>query len=112
MRREKVPFAISTAGILVFLAHFWVGYPANVVLWVIAAILAISSVHWGMRARAQESADDPNRWMPKSASKLGLLILLGLTLSAIFLIVPRDALANRRSGSTGSPRGAFSASSP
>ncbi len=89
MRREIAPFAISTAGILVFLAHFWLGYPFNIILWVVAAVLAISSVHWGMRARAQEAADDKNRWMPESASKLGLLILLGLALSAIFLIVPR-----------------------
>jgi len=89
MRREKAPFVISTAGILVFLAHFWPGYPVNLILWVIAAVLGISSVHWGMRSRAQETPDDRNRWMPESASKLGLLILLGLTLSAIFLIVPR-----------------------
>jgi len=89
MRRERMSFAISIAGVLVFLAHFWLDYPANIILWAIAAVLGISSVHWGMRARAQEAADDRNRWMPVSASRTGWLILLGLTLSAIFLIVPR-----------------------
>ncbi len=89
MRREAAPFAISTAGILVFLAHLWLPYPTNVALWAVAAVLGISSVHWGMRARARQAADDRNRWMPESASKIGFLILLGLALSAIFLIVPR-----------------------
>lgn len=89
MRRETLPFALSLIGVLIYLAHFWLQFPANIVLWAIAAILGISSIHHGMRVRAQQANDDKTRWMPESAIKIGWLMLLGITLSAIFLIVPR-----------------------
>jgi len=89
MRKEMLPFILSLVGILIYLAHFWLQYPANIALWVIAAILGISSIHHGMRVRAQQAGDDKTRWMPESASKIGWLILLGVSFSAIFLIVPQ-----------------------
>jgi hypothetical protein len=89
MRREMLPFNLSLAGVLIFLAHFWLQFPANIALWAISAVLGISSIHHGMRIRAQQAADDSTRWMPESAVKIGWLILLGVTLSAIFLLVPQ-----------------------
>jgi hypothetical protein len=84
-----MPFLLSTVGILVFLAHFWLKYPANIALWAVSAVLGISSVHHGMRIRARQANDDKARWMPESASKIGWLILLGGTLSAIFYLAPQ-----------------------
>ena len=89
MRREMVPFILSTVGVLIYLAHFWLEFPANIALWVISAVLGISSAHHGMRVRAQQTADDKARWMPESATKIGWLILLGVSLSAIFHLTPQ-----------------------
>ena len=89
MRKEMMPFVLSLAGILILLAHFWLAPPASIALWATSAILGISSVHQGMRVGAQMNHDEKTNWMPKAASRMGWLILLGCILSAIFLLVPR-----------------------
>jgi len=89
MRREAMPFIISTAGILIFLAHFWFGFTVSISLWAVSAVLGISSVHQGMRLRAQLGADDKNRWMSLAAVRIGTLIVLGVILSAIFFMAPQ-----------------------
>ena len=86
MPREMRPHIISVIAIATYLAHFWVQWPAWLALWVTSAVLAISSIHYGMMVREQ-STDKTRRWMPISAIIIGCVILLGVTLSAIFLWV-------------------------
>ena len=88
MRRELRPRIISIIAIVTYLAHFWVQLPAGIVLWAVAAVSAIASIHHGMIVRGQ-TADKTRRWMPDSAIIIGCIILLGVTLSAIFLLAPR-----------------------
>ncbi len=88
MRRELRPHIISIIAIVTYLAHFWVQLPAGIVLWAVAAASAIASIHHGMIVRGQ-TADKTRRWMPDSAIIIGCIILLGVTLSAIFLLAPR-----------------------
>ena len=88
MRREMRPHIISMVAMVTYLAHFWVQPPAGAALWVVSAISAIASIHNGMIVRGQ-SADKARRWMSNSAIIIGCIILLGVTLSAIFLLVPR-----------------------
>ena len=88
MRRELRPHIISIIAIVTYLVHFWVQLPASIVLWAVAAASAIASIHHGMIVREQ-TADKTRRWMPDSAIIIGCIILLGVTLSAIFLLAPR-----------------------
>jgi len=70
MRREMRPHIISVVAIVTYLAHFWVQPPAGIALWAVSAVSA-------------------RRWMPDSAVIIGCIILLGVTLSAIFLLAPQ-----------------------
>ncbi len=88
MRRELRPHIISIIAIVTYLAHFWVQLPAGIVLWAVAAASAVASIHHGMIVRGQ-TADKTRQWMPDSAIIIGFIILLGVTLSAIFLLIPR-----------------------
>ena len=88
MRRELRPHIISIIAIVTYLVHFWVQLPASIALWAVAAASAVASIHHGMIVREQ-TADKTRRWMPDSAVIIGCIILLGVTLSAIFLLAPR-----------------------
>ena len=88
MRIETRPHIISIIAIVTYLAHFWVQPPTGIALWAVSAISAVSSIHFGMIVRGQ-STDKARRWMPDSAVIIGCIILLGVTLSAIFLLVPQ-----------------------
>lgn len=88
MRIEMRPHIISIIAIVTYLAHFWVQPPAGIALWAVSATSAIASIHFGMMARGQ-STDKARQWMPNSAIIIGCIILLGVTLSAIFLLVPQ-----------------------
>jgi len=88
MRREMRPHIISIIAIVTYLAHFWVQPPTGIALWAVSAVFAIASIHYGMIARGQ-SIDKARRWMSDSAVIIGGIILLGVTLSAIFLLVPQ-----------------------
>lgn len=90
MRIETRPHIISIIAIVTYLAHFWVQPPAGIALWTVSAVSAIASIHFGMIVRGQ-STDKTKRWMPDSAVIIGCIILLGVTLSAIFLLAPRMA---------------------
>ncbi len=85
---ELRPHIISIIAIVTYLAHFWVQLPASIALWAVSAASAIASIHHGMIVRGQ-TADKARRWMPDSAIIIGCIILLGITLSAIFLLAPR-----------------------
>jgi hypothetical protein len=86
--RELKPHIISIISIVTYLSHFWCQAPASIALWAVSAASAIASIHFGMIVRGQ-IADNTRRWMPDSAIIIGGIILLGVTLSAIFLLVPR-----------------------
>ncbi len=88
MPRETRPHIFSVVAIVTYLAHFWVQPPAGIALWAVSAVSAVASIHLGMIARGQ-STDKARRWMPDSAVIIGCIILLGVTLSAIFLLVPQ-----------------------
>ena len=88
MAKEWRPHIISIVAIVTYLAHFWFQPPAGMALWAVSAVSAISSIHFGMMVREQ-SADKSRRWMPISAIIIGCIILLGVTLSAIFLLAPQ-----------------------
>lgn len=88
MRKAMMPFVISLAGILIFLAHFWLSFSPAVALWAISAVLGISSVHQGMRIRVELADSDKERWMPEASVKIGMVILIGVVLSATFHLAP------------------------
>ena len=88
VRRELRPHIISIIAIVTYLVHFWVQLPASIALWAVAAVSAVASIHHGMIVREQ-TADKTRRWMPDSAIIIGFIILVGVTLSAIFLLIPR-----------------------
>ena len=88
MRNEIRPHLFSIIAIVTYLAHFWCQVPASIALWAVSATTAIASIHFGMIVRGQ-IADNTKRWMPNSAIIIGCIILLGVTLSAILLLVPR-----------------------
>ena len=88
MRRELRPHIISVIAIVTYLAHFWCPVPASIALWAVSAASAVASIHHGMIAREQ-ATDKTRRWMPDSAIIIGFIILVGVTLSAIFLLIPR-----------------------
>ena len=88
MRREMRPHIISVVAIVTYLAHFWVQSPAGIALWAVSAVSAVASIHLGMITRGQ-STDKTRRWMLDSAIIIGCIILLGVTLSAIFLLAPQ-----------------------
>ena len=88
MAKEWKPHIFSVVAIVTYLAHFWVLPPAGIALWAVSATTAIASIHFGMIVRGQ-GTDKPKRWMPISAIIIGCIILLGVTLSAIFLLAPQ-----------------------
>jgi len=87
MRLEMRAHVPSVVAIVAYLAHFWIQPPAGIVLWAVSATFAIASIHNGMIARGR-SEDKSRRWMPNSAVIIGVVILLGATLSAVFLLSP------------------------
>jgi len=86
--REMRPHIMSVVAIVTYLAHFWVQPPAGIALWAVSAAFAIASIHNGMAVRGQ-GTDKARWWMTDSAVIIGCIILLGVTLSAIFLLAPQ-----------------------
>jgi len=82
-----VVYILSSIGIATYMAHFWHSHPASTVLWIISGVCAISSIYGGVIARAITESEH-KKAMLTAATVIGCLVLLGLTLSAIFLFVP------------------------
>ena len=79
---------VSAIGVGVFMSHFWwPAYVAGHVLWGIAGFCAIFSIYSGIIHRAKVEDNEKKAVLTASAI-IGCLILLGLTFSAIFLLVP------------------------
>ena len=81
-------YAVSIVGISLFVSHFWyLGSIVAYILWGITAACAIFSIYAGIIGRSQAESELGKAWL-LAATVIGCLMLLGLTISAIFLFVP------------------------
>jgi hypothetical protein len=81
-------YAVSILGISLFLSHFWhVGSILGISLWGTAAVCGIFSIYGGIIGHSQDKSELGKAYL-KSAAVMGCLMLLGLTISAVFLLVP------------------------
>ena len=81
-------YILSCIGIATYMAHFWYVHPTSTALWITASVFAIYSVYAGIIGRAR-AEDERGKAILMAVTVIGCLVLLGLTLSAIFLFVPR-----------------------
>ena len=87
-------YIVSVVGLGVFMSHFWwaissrpIAENAAVASWSIAGACAIFCIYAGIIGRAQ-TEEKVQRAMLTACAVVGGIILLGVTLSAIFLFVP------------------------
>jgi len=81
-------YLVSILGIATYMFHFWWHCGATGgVLWGISAACAIFCVYGGVISASHEE-DKAKRGMAMAAAIVGGILLLGLTLTAIFLLVP------------------------
>ena len=82
-------FIVSIIGIGTYLYHLWIAPPAAIVLWSISTACAIYCIYSGIINRHLITASDADsaamRGMLTASVLMSCLILLGITLSAIFL---------------------------
>ena len=96
MRRMSLAtYIVSIVGLGLFMSHFWwaasnspIAEIAAAASWSIAGACAIFCLYAGIIGRAQVE-DRVHRAMLTACAVVGGIILLGVTLSAIFLFVPR-----------------------
>ena len=83
------PFIVSVVGIGLFMNHFWQqAFFSGAILWTITSVCAIYAVYAGIIHRSLVE-DKQEKAILLAAAVIGGIILLGITLSAIFLFVPR-----------------------
>ena len=83
-------YTVSLVGISVFVAHFWHLSTIPVLaytLWGIAATCAVFSIYGGIVGLSQDKSELGKAYL-KVATVIGCLMVLGLTISAVFLFVP------------------------
>ena len=81
-------FILSIIGVWAYMSHFWT--PTGIggyILWPIAGFCAIFSIYGGIIARSQ-AENEHTKARLLAATVISCLVLLGLTLSAIFLLIP------------------------
>ena len=81
-------YVLSIVGMGFFMSHFW--WPTfwgGAVAWPIAGACAISCIYGGIIGRSQEG-NPVHKAILLAAAVIGGIILLGITLSAIFIFVP------------------------
>ena len=84
-------YLVSILGVGTYMFHFWwYDVAAGNVLWGISAACAIFSLYAGIIVATRED-DRVKRGVAMAAAALGGVLLLGLTLTAIFLLVPAMA---------------------
>ena len=79
----------SVIAIVTFMCHFW--WPLSMVsiaLWGVSGAFAIFSVYGGIIERSRVEEAGTRKGMATAAAVIGCLILLGLTWSAVLLLVP------------------------
>jgi len=83
-----IPYVASIIALVAYMLHFW--WPTTIaanILWPIAGFFAIFSVYGGIIARAHADTEHKKAVL-MATTVVGCLVLLGLTLSAIFLLAP------------------------
>jgi hypothetical protein len=81
------PFIVSIVGFGFFMNHFWLTGISASVLWSLAGASAIYCLYSGIIHRSMVEMPH-QRGMLMAATVVGGIILLGITLSAIFVFVP------------------------
>ena len=80
-------YILSIIAAALFMAHFWWAAPVWYALWPITGFCAIGSIYSGIISRAA-ATDNGKKAMATTAAVIGCLVLLGLTVSAVFIFVP------------------------
>jgi hypothetical protein len=86
---DNLIYIFSIIAIGTFMCHFW--WPATntgYALWAVSGAFAIMSIYSGIIRRAEIQEEDRRKGMANAAAVIGCLVLLGLTMSAVWLIVP------------------------
>lgn len=93
-------YAFSIIAVVTFMSHFWFIDVKSFsvegvdplrfvyVLWGISGAFAVLSIYGGIVRRSEITDDPTKRGMATAAAVVGCLILLGLAISATYLIVP------------------------
>jgi hypothetical protein len=93
-------YAFSIIAVVTFMSHFWFIDTQSFsstnedplrfmyVLWGISGAFAVLSIYGGIVRRSEITDDPTKRGMATAAAVVGCLVLLGLAVSATFLIVP------------------------
>lgn len=82
-------YVASVIAIGTFMSHFWWSLSvASYVLWGISGAFAIMSIYGGIITRATITEENHRKGMATAAAVIGCLVLLGLTISAVMLLVP------------------------
>ena len=79
----------SVIAIVTFMCHFW--WPLSMVsiaLWGVSGAFAIFSVYGGIIERSRVEEAGTRKGRATAAAVIGCLILLGLTWSAVLILVP------------------------
>jgi hypothetical protein len=86
-RKNRRAFGLSLVAIVIFMSHFWwAGTIASVVQWWVAGACAVASIYYGIAMRGK--TEEATRWVLDAAFVIGCIVLIGLAISASFLIVP------------------------
>ncbi len=80
-------YIASFISIATYMSHFWYVSPVSTVLWIVSGASAIFCIYGGIISRAN-CENELRKAIYVAAAVVGGLVLLGLTLSAIFLFVP------------------------
>lgn len=83
-----IPYTASILALVAYMLHFWwPAAPAVNILWPTAGFFAIFSIYGGIIARAHADTEHKKAVL-MATTIVGCLVLLGLSLSAIFLLAP------------------------
>ena len=97
---DVVTYAFSIIAVVTFMSHFWFidakSFSTTTedplrfmyVLWGISGAFAVLSIYGGIVRRSEITDDPTKKGMATAAAVIGCLVLLGLAVSATYLIVP------------------------
>ena len=86
---DEAIYMFSIIAVITFMGQLW--WPdttAGYVLWGVSGAFAILSIYSGLIRRAEIQEEGTRKGMATAAAVIGCLVLLGLTVSAVWLIVP------------------------
>jgi len=86
---DEAIYVFSIIAVTTFMGQFW--WPdttAGYVLWAVSGAFAILSIYSGLIRRAEIREEGTRKGMVTAAAVIGVIVLLGLTASAVWLIIP------------------------